>query len=70
MKNMSPIKTPDHDETTLHSPPPSILAASLEPFFDGVGDGQFVYDHVNGLIEAVDAVDGLFFYKLFKGVVD
>ena len=32
--------------------------------FDGVGDGEFVDGDVDGLVEAVDAVDGLFFDEL------
>lgn len=35
-----------------------------DPFFDGVGDGEAVDCYVDGLVEAVDAVDCLFFYEL------
>jgi len=34
-------------------------------FFDGVVDGEAVDGYVDGLVEAVDAVYGLFFYELF-----
>lgn len=35
-----------------------------DTFFDGVFDGEFVDDDILGLVESVDAVDGLFFYEL------
>ena len=35
-----------------------------DALFDGVGDGEFVDGDIHGLVEAVDAVDGLFFDEL------
>lgn len=35
-----------------------------DTLFDGVGDGEFVDDYVDGLSETVDTVDGLFFDEL------
>lgn len=36
-----------------------------DALFDAVVDGEAVDGYVDGLVEAVDAVDGLFFYELF-----
>jgi hypothetical protein len=35
-----------------------------DALFDAVVDGEAVDGYVDGLVEAVDAVDGLFFYEL------
>ena len=40
------------------------LLQSDDAFFDGVVDGETVHGDVDGLVEAVDTVDGLFFYEL------
>lgn len=38
--------------------------------FDGAGDGEFVDGDVAGLVEAVDAVNGLVFDELGVGLVE
>ena len=35
-----------------------------DALFDAVGDSYLVNHHVDGLVEAVDAIDGLFFDEL------
>lgn len=42
---------------------------SKDLFFDGVVDGETVNSYVDGLVEAMDAVDRLFFYELVCGLV-
>jgi hypothetical protein len=43
---------------------PFFLLQGEDAGFDGAGDGEFVDDDVGGLVEAVDAVDGLVFDEL------
>lgn len=37
-----------------------------DALFDRLGDGQLVHNHVDGLVEAVNAVNGLFLDKLVQ----
>ena len=41
-----------------------LLLQVEDALLDAAGDGDFVDDDVDGLVEAVDAVDGLFFDEL------
>lgn len=48
----------------------ALLVLELDDaLLDGVFDGQLVDDHVDGLVQAVDAVDGLFFDELDQGIL-
>ena len=69
IQNILHTQLPHHGPTlnSRLSKRPLLLLQIQDALLDTVGDGELVDDDVDSLIEAVHAIDGLFFDKLIQG---